>query len=141
MRVAVSVRYPHMMPEDIIIWRRFIENGIRLPDEVWYDVRVGEAMEVESGQPEWMKRFAEYSTRKRIDVIGRKGFDWFIIECKPRAGIVALGQAVYYAWAFEREYRPPGRVLAVIVTDVVDPDVRPLFDQAGVVVFEVGSAE
>ena len=138
MRVKMSVRYPHMMSEDVIIWRRFIGNGKWLPDEVWYDVRVGKAVEVESGQPEWMTRFAEYATRKRIDVIGRKGVDWFVIECKPHAGVVALGQAVYYAWAFETEYRPRGRVIATVITDVVDEDVRSVFDAAGIVVFDVG---
>lgn len=138
MRPKVSVRYKHMMPEDTVIWRKFIENGDGVPDEVWYDLRVGKAVEVASGQPEWMHRFAEYSTRKRIDVVGRRGLLWMVIEAKPLAGVVALGQVIYYSWAFVREYEPRGRVIPVIITDVVDPDVQPVFDRAGVLVYAVG---
>lgn len=138
MTPKISVRYPHMMPEDTLIWRKFVENSDGIPDEVWYDVRVGKAVEVPSGQPEWMVKFAEYSTRKRIDIVGRRGLLWMVIEAKPRAGVVALGQAVYYAWAFSQEYNPPGRVIPVIVTDVVDEDVQPVFDRAGVLVYAVG---
>jgi len=141
MKVMVSVKYPHMMPEDTIIWRRFIELGQYLPDEVWYDVRVGAGIEIPSGQPEWMQRFAEYNYKKRIDVVARRGNLWLVIETKPKAGIVALGQIVYYSWAFQREYRPVGRVVGALITDVVDPDVRPLFDVAGIVVFEVDFQE
>lgn len=134
----VSVRYPHLMPEDTIIWRRFVKQGQFLPDEVWYDVRVGTPIEVASGQPEWMRKWAEYSSRKRIDIVGRMGSDWLVIEAKPKAGVVALGQVVFYGWKFELEYKPTGRVIPAIVTDSVDPDLRPLFDVAGIVVFEVG---
>ena len=137
----VSAKYPHMMPEDRIIWRRFVGNGLYLPDVVWYDVHVGKAVEVASGQPEWMHKFSEYSTRKRIDIVGRKGLDYWVIEAKPRAGIVALGQAVFYSLAFMEEYEHVGEVIPMVVTDVVDEDVRPILDLLGVVVFEVGREE
>jgi len=137
-RPIVAAKYPHMMPEDTVIWRRFVENGLYLPDLVWYDVRVGHAVEVASGQPEWMKKFSEYTTRKRIDIVGRKGLDYWIIEAKPRAGVVALGQAVFYSLAFLKEYDHAAAVIPAVITDVCDEDVRPVFDAAGVLVFEVG---
>lgn len=126
------------MPEDHLIWLRFIENGEFLPEEVWYDVRVGRAVDVKDGQPAWMYKFAEYATRKRIDIVWRAGRDLWVVEAKPGAGLVALGQALYYSWAFEREYEHYGEVIPAVITDVVDEDVGPVFDLAGVVVFEVG---
>lgn len=140
-RPVLKVKYHHMMPEDTIIWRRFIENGSYLPDKVWYDVRVGKAVEVPSGQPEWMSKFAEYSTRKRIDMVWRKGLDYWVVEAKPRAGVVALGQVIYYSEGFRKEYQAPALIIPAIITDVVDEDVRPIFDAIGVVVFEVGRKE
>ncbi len=137
----IMARYPHLAPEDRTIWTRFIENGSYLPNLVWYDVRVGMAVEVPSGQPEWMKRFAEYATRKRIDIVGLRGQDYYIIEAKPFAGVVALGQAIYYSEAFRAEYEHQGLVIPAVITDRVDPDVRPVFEAAGVVVFEVGRDE
>jgi len=137
-RPVVAPKYPHMMPEDRTIWQRFCGNGLYLPDEVWYDVRVGHAVPVASGQPAWMHKFAEYATRKRIDIVGKSGADYWIIEAKPKAGMVALGQALFYSWAFAKEYDHVGEVIPAVVTDVCDTDVREVFDLAGVVVFEVG---
>jgi len=130
-----------MMPEDSIIWTRFLKNADVLIDEVWYDVHVGHAVEVESGQPEWLKRMADYVTRKRIDVVARRGNDYWIIEAKPKAGVVALGQALYYSQAFRAEYKPVGNVIPTVVTDVTDQDVLSVFNLYGVVVLEVGRAE
>ena len=134
-------KYLHMMPEDSEIWTRFLKNADVVIDEVWYDVRVGQAVEVASGRPDWMRRWADYSTRKRIDVVARRGCDYWVIEVKPLAGMVALGQAIYYGEAFRKEYRPPRGVISAVVTDSVDQDVRSIFEQYGVVVFEVGGPE
>lgn len=134
----LKTRYLHLMPEDTLIWRRFIRNGQFLPDEVWYDIRVGGGIELPSGQPEWMQRFAEYSYRKRIDIVGRKGRDYYIIECKPGAGIVALGQVIYYSLAFLAEIKPPGEVIPAVITDRVDPDVLPIFNDLEIQIYEVG---
>jgi len=134
----IETRYPHMMPEDFEIWTRFIRNGEYLPDECWYDVRVGRAWPMPDDAPQWMRRYCLMSTRKRIDIVWRVGQDYWVIELKPLAGTEALGQVIYYAEDFRREYAGTRRVMAAVVTDVVDQDVRPVFDLAGIVVFEVG---
>ena len=134
----VLPKYRHLMREDAAIWRRFIKQGKYLPDAVWYDVRVGLGVELPTGRPEWMATMAEYSWRKRIDIVGRAGLAWWVIECKPGAGVVALGQAVYYSMAFAAEYAHAGVVLPVVITDVVDGDVLPVFEAQRVIVLEVG---
>ena len=134
----LRMKYPHMMPEDTIIWKKFIENGLFLPDLVWYDVRVGRGISIPSGQPDWMQRMADYTDKKRIDMVWKTGPTWWVIEAKPFAGVVALGQALFYAELFEAEYVPGQPVLRGIITDHVDLDVKPIFDKAGIVVFEVG---
>jgi len=138
---VIASKYPHLMPEDRAIWRRYLEIGRYVPDEVWYDVRVGVGVEVPSGAPVWLDKFAEYATRKRIDIVGRYGEAFAVIECKPRAGMVALGQALFYGWAFEREYAPGLQVLAGIFTDNADPDVAPVIRDSGIWLVEVGLAE
>ena len=127
-----------MMPEDTIIWKRFLKNGKYLPDLVWYDVRVGRGIAIPSGQPEWMKRMADYTYKKRIDMVWKIGSTWWVIEAKPAAGVVALGQVIFYADLFKSEYVPDQQVEMGIVTDFVDLDVKTIFEKWGVVVFEVG---
>ncbi len=134
----VQNRYPHMLQEDIIIWRRFVADGNYLPDVVWYDVRVGHGVALGESEPEWMTRMALSLTRKRIDVVGRVGRDYWIIEIKPRATYDAFGQVVFYADQFRKDYNPPGEVFAVILTDLVDPDIVSLCGDVGVWILEVG---
>lgn len=141
MKPRPAVKYRHMMPEDVIVWTKFLKNDDVVFDEVWYDLRVGLGIEVDTAQPEWLKRMADYTHRKRIDVVARRGEDYWIIEAKPFAGVVAFGQALYYAEAFKAEYRPPAAVIPCVVTDICDKDVLPVFDSYGVVVFEVGRSE
>jgi len=134
----VQNRYRHMLAEDIEIWRRFVSNGDYLPDVVWYDVRVGLSVGLSDVSPDWMKRMAMGLTRKRIDVVGRIGMDYWIIEVKPRASYDAFGQVVFYADAFEKEHRLVGQVIPVLVTDSPDPDIMSLCDETGVLVLGVG---
>ena len=140
-KVKLAIRYPHMLPEDILLWQRFIENGDYLPDHVWYDVRCGTAVEVADAGPEWMHRMADRLTRKRIDVVGQVGPSYWVIEIKPRASYDAFGQVVFYADQFQKEYTPSVEVIPVLLTDLVDPDILPLCDEVGVLVFEVGMSE
>ena len=134
----VRMKYPHMMPEDTAIWSAFLEAGKYIPDKVWYDVKIGRAMRVPKGEPAWMKKYVDYSTRKRIDVVARVGLNYWIIECKPGAGHAALGQVIHYARAFMREYEFQGEIIPVILTDIMDPDLKTDFEEIGIVCLEVG---
>ena len=134
----VMGRYPHLMPEDTVIWNKFLKDPPIRIDKVWYDVRVGAAVPVPTGQPEWLTKFSEYSTRKRIDMVWLCGLNYWVVESKPHAGLVALGQVLYYGWAFEREYQPAQPIIRGIITDIVDEDLIPVFEAAGIVCFEVG---
>lgn len=134
----VRNRYPHMLAEDIEIWRRFVSDGDYLPDVVWYDVRCGHEAVIDDTESEWMKRMVSALTRKRIDVVGRVGMDYWVIEVKPRASYEAFGQVIFYADTFEKEQLPAGEVIPVIVTDLVDLDIVPLCSEVGVLVLEVG---
>ena len=138
MKPEVSVKYPHMMPEDTRIWRRCVALKMLPFDQVWYDVRVGQAVPVPNGQPDWMRKMAGYSCRKRIDIVGRQGLDYWVVEAKPGAGVVALGQALVYTMLFDMDYRHAGAVWPLVLTDRVDVDVGPLMGRLGVDVREVG---
>ncbi len=140
MPVKDSIRYPHMLGEDIAIWRKFIANGDFLPDKVWYDVRVGNSVALSDDQPEWLIRMNQQLTRKRIDVVGQVGQAFWIIELKPEAQYASFGQVIYYAYDFQREYAKGRAVHPVIITDFVDSDILPVCSAAGVLVIEVGGS-
>lgn len=134
----ISLKYPHMLEEDTEIWRRFITLGDYVPDVVWYDVRVGSSVHLDKDQPEWMIRMADKLTRKRIDVVGKVGSSFWVIELKPIASYDCFGQVIYYAYDFQREYVSTADVVPVIITDFADPDILPICSVVGVLVLEVG---
>ena len=119
----VRLKYVHMLKEDYATWTAFLESGVLKLEEVWYDVHVGVAMEVPSGAPMWMLRVADGVSRKRIDVLGRMGVVYSVIEVKPIANMEAIGQVVTYRRLFGEEFEVPGVVGAVVVCMTVDRDV------------------
>jgi len=130
----VMVHYPHMLAEDTAVWTRFLKSGKIVIDEVWYDLRVGQPVAVRQGASDMEQKIANGLTRKRIDAVCRVAGGYMVVEVKPYANMVALGQALTYSRLFRQEYEPVGGVLPVIVCDGVDQDLIDEFDELGVLV-------
>lgn len=125
-------KYPHLMPEDIAIWERFLDLFSNLYDSVEYDVHVGVGLRDTSGLTEELVFAAVSLLQKRIDVVGHKGDNVDIIEVKPDAGISAIGQVLVYSILYKRDFSPKGRIRKVIVTDNLWPDNEYLFKRLGI---------
>lgn len=128
----VMPHYPHMMTEDIEVWSKFLESGYARFDEVWYDVHVGGAVKLPEGAGKVEQQVAMGISRKRIDVVARVARDFWVIEVKPFASMLALGQVLSYTRLFELEYGPELAAWPVIVCDAVDEDLLDEFEAAGV---------
>jgi len=131
---VVMASYPHMMAEDTEVWTRYLKSWLVPIKEVWYDVHVGRGMEVSEEATEIEKRVAAGVSRKRIDVVARVGGGYWVIEVKPVASMVALGQVLGYTRLFEQEYRTEGEVWPVVVCDSVDEDLLDEYEALGVAV-------
>lgn len=130
----VMPHYPHMLAEDVEVWSRYLADPIVLIDEVWYDVHVGQGMSlpVGAGDIEW--RVAAGVSRKRIDAVCRIGGGFWVVEIKPLASMLALGQVLSYTRLFLEEYQVTGEVWPVIVCDRADEDLIGEFEMLGVLV-------
>lgn len=118
--------YPHMFPLDIAIWERFLENFGNKYSSVDYDVKVGTGSEIHPDTPENYARMQEILSKYRIDVVGYDGSQIYIIEVKPEASTVALGQIAAYVNLYKRDFNPSLPVKGVIVTDREIPDIAHL---------------
>jgi len=85
------LRYAHLGPEDVRIWDKFIETHPDYFQMVAYDVKVGEGREYPKSELPEIKEDLVYLSKKRIDVVGFKGEDVFVIEIKPKANLSAVG--------------------------------------------------
>lgn len=124
--------YPHMMPEDVAIWQRFIEAYPDAYDTVAYDVKVGEVPDFVAGHEDEAMQAQGPLYQRKIDVVGYKGDQIDIIELKPRASTSAFGQVNAYRHLFELEYSPPEKPRAIVMTDQLLPQMEMLAAAAGV---------
>lgn len=133
----VMPSYPHMLAEDIEVWSAYLVSPVTPIKEAWYDVRVGQGLLLPVGASDIDRRISAGVARKRIDVVCHVGGGYWVVEVKPFAGMLAMGQIISYARLFVREYRVDGEVWPVVVCREADPDLVDDFEAAGVAVIEV----
>lgn len=121
----------------MVIWKAFKRQHDLQNEVCKFDVRVGtELQECPNAEAKYQRLWASLSA-KRIDVlIEGEDEDW-IVEIKPRAGMVALGQLLTYRYLFTLEAKAGRRVLATCLCAEVDPDVLPIFRQRGIALWKV----
>lgn len=126
-----------MLSEDTEVWTKYLAGPVVPIKEVWYDVHVGQGLLLPLGSDDLDRRIARGVTRKRIDVVCNVGFGFWVVELKPYASMLALGQILSYSKMFDEEYQPEGQVWPVIISYEVDTDVISEFEALGVVVITV----
>lgn len=125
-----------MLAEDNAVWMKFLKTDAGLIKELWYDVRVGQAVLLPVGASNRERRIAAGLTRKRIDVVCSVGGGFWVVEVKPYASMLAVGQVISYVRLFAIEYTVPGQIIPVIVCDNYDNDLLDEFDELGVLVLK-----
>jgi len=130
----VRPHYPHMLAEDNAVWTKFLQTDAYRLKEVWYDVRVGQPVLLPVGASDLERRIAAGLTRKRIDVVCSVGGGIWVVEVKPYASMLAVGQVISYVRLFALEYTVKGTIIPVIVCSSFDADLVDEFDELGVLV-------
>jgi len=128
--------YPHFLFEDTGVWTRFLQTDAFRIKEVWYDVRVGLPVLLPVDASDIEQRVARGVTRKRIDVVCSVGGGFWVVEIKPYASMLAIGQVISYTRLFRLQYSTEGQIVPVIVCDAFDEDLVDEFDELGVLVLQ-----
>ena len=126
-----------MMAEDIEVWTKYLQDPIAPIKAVWYDVHVGTFVLPPPGASQIEKQVSFGVTSKRIDVVCHVGGGYWVVEVKPYASYLAMGQVLNYARLFAAGYEVDGLIIPVIVSNDVDPDILPDIDALGVGVIVV----
>ncbi len=114
-------KFPHLLPQEVKIWERFLKDHGNEYQKFDYDVHVGKVSEILSRLPEAWRKGAEAVFRKRIDVVGWQPGKITIFEVKPHAELGALGQLLGYLALYDQEFNPVQELGAALVVDFVDP--------------------
>lgn len=130
-------KYPHMFPEDIAIWERFLK--VYKDDFLGfdYDVKVGSVPDFPDGLDNSIYKAGNILWKKRIDAVGYKKDGIYIIEVKPNAGMSALGQIITYRQLYIEEFNPNDKVFGAIVTDKPDLDLKRVADPQLIYIYAV----
>jgi hypothetical protein len=115
--------YPHMMPEDVAVWERYIAANPDAFDTCEYDFPVGKIPEfVANGTPEDHASM-ERLYKKKIDVVARKTNDIYIIELKPQCSSSTIGQVKGYAFLYGRDVKPETTPRVIVICGGASDDV------------------
>lgn len=116
--------YPHMKPNDVAIWQRFLANNPNAFEAVQYDVAVGSGTELNTVVNPDTGGDVNALYQRKIDVVAIKESQIFVIEIKPRAGPSTIGQVKGYMQLLKRDYKLTVPINGVIVTDSLLPDME-----------------
>lgn len=129
--------YPHMAKNDAVLWERFLDeygpNFLRFT----YDVALGGFLP-EGDEADRATRVGyQYSSALKIDALGEREDDLWVIEVRPSAGVSALGAALCYTVLASLDPLAVKPLVPVVVTDLTSPDIQLCAESLEVLVIEL----
>ncbi|MCI0557325.1 MAG: hypothetical protein MN733_02440 [Nitrososphaera sp.] len=125
-------KYPHMKPEDIAVWERWIRSNPSYFDTVDYDVLTGLGATPDPTQPENIQRDHVILTKKKIDVVGYKGNIVTLVEVGPIANARKLGQILLYQELYTADHPQTAMIIPAVCCGALEREIEPLFLKHGI---------
>ena len=124
---------------DKAIWLAALADGLVKPTRLWWCNPLGQV-------PDWISDIRDPTTRnwcvqtwsKRPDVICIENGTTLILEIKPYASYVALGQALMYAALAHDQANNQLEVKPTILTDQADPDLLRVLPTTNIRIRQIG---
>jgi len=120
--------YPHLLPDDIAVWERYLDKHPDLYDNIDYDIRVGDGRDPGPDHSDTMRRMALDLSRRRIDAIGYNGDGITLIEITRRAGLTAIGQLFAYPILYKTSFPTDRTVTMLLVCEQLATGVQPVLE-------------
>lgn len=133
----MSPKYPHMLPHEVMMWDRLIENSGLPAGVIDYDVHLGEGVAIDPAWPGWMGRMVQRLSTHRADVVVKRDDEVVIIEIKRIAGMGAVGQLVGYEALWLKQHGVDRPVRLLCVCERMEADIKAVFDYYEIAVIEL----
>ena len=130
-------KYPHLKPEDIKTWERFIDSHPHHYDTVDYDVGLSRVEEAAAKAAELDIKGDERLYQYKVDVCGYGPGITHIIELKGKATPQAIGQVLAYKMLYDRDLAPAGNTRAVIIAMGASPEMQMLCTEQNILLILV----
>ena len=130
-------KYPHMKPADVSVWEKFVKTRKDFFYSVDYDFHVGEGAEF---LPTGKKTPEERENRlyqRKIDVVGYKKDETWIIEVKPVADMATLGQILTYRALVAKSKEIKGKIRIVVLCNKIMNEMKDIYSKYNITVVVV----
>jgi hypothetical protein len=126
-----------MLFSDVPLWHRFLDRYAYEFERFYYNVRVGGPDVSKIEGDEQLKRMWYLNTAKRIDAVGEKKNEIWIIEVASSPYLRAVGQCLSYGflWAEDPKINKP--VKTILVCPYIDSDLERILKHYGVWVLTI----
>jgi hypothetical protein len=121
-------RYPHMMPEDVPVWDRWLQSQVPDWTEILYDVKVGRGVDTPEDYPEPYASMAAVLSKKRIDAVLVYPDQHIIVEVKKLADWKAIGQLMGYPVLYERYLEPGVPIIPLLIAESLTLDLQDILE-------------
>jgi len=120
-----------MLPPDVPLWHLFLDRFASNFERFFYNVRVGGPDMTNVVADEAMKKMWYASTAKRIDAIGEKKKELWIIEVASSPYLRAVGQCLSYKFLWEEDPKIDKPAKMVLLCPFIDSDLRRILEHYG----------
>jgi hypothetical protein len=129
---AERLKFPGMLPREIIIWRNWCKLHEAEYDRFDYNTRIGSGHDPGPSWPDEIRRMAVANTQLRIDAVAWKGDTPTLLEVKDRAGASAVGQILTYEAVWLQDFPQGPPPLLIMVTNRLQNNIMPLVKKANI---------
>lgn len=124
--------YPHLLPQDIEVWKRFLSAHANEYNSFEYDLRVGAGRDPGEDYEQNIRTMAISLSQRRIDAVGHRNGSIDIIEITTRAGLTAIGQLQVYPNLYKRLHNPTMPISPLLVAERIQDDILPYLLESGI---------
>lgn len=117
-------RFTHLLPQDIEVWKRFLDSPANNYDFFEYDIRVGEGRDPGNDFDDNRRSHAIKLSQRRIDAIGHHKDHLAIFEITRYAGLKALGQLIAYPILYKSKFAPSLPLVPILIAEELQTDVE-----------------
>jgi len=126
-----------MLPPDVPLWHLFLDRYASNFERFFYNVRVGgpDISKIKADLAIAQMWYA--STAKRIDAIGEKKNELWIIEVASSPYLRAVGQCLSYKFLWEEDPKIDKPAKMILLCPFIDSDLERILKHYGVMIVKI----
>ena len=117
-------KYPHLAGSDIPTWdawiRMYGHNFLGFD----YDIHIGHGLKPNPGTPSSYAADWTILTQKRLDVLGYRPGEIWLIEVKHRPMTASIGQVLSYDILYKADFKPKVPIVLCMIAGIIEPDIE-----------------